>query len=225
MLSMAQSRGFVLLLSCSILISLSIQPGAVGGGSGASSGSGKSGSSGSSIAKFHHLDRAHSALKAHQYKNAYGILAQQANKGCPYSQTILGQMHALGVGVERDFGAAETWLTRAASAGYGEAQLALGKLYLGGRKAIQEGERDIVPDIKHAAFWIRRAAEQGVDGAHELLNKIPGESDTEARVGYSISETRRQASQATSQSQSGVVEGWKGYADVVNTLNQASNNK
>ncbi len=165
-----------------------------------------------------HLDRAHAALKTHHYSRAFAILRSKAKQGCPYSQTMLGHMYATGIGARQNFDKAAHWFEKAAEQNYGQAQLDLGKLYLGGERVVRAEERAMQPEIAKAVFWLRRAAAQGIDEAHELLAKIPGEQSAE----YNLTKARAEAAQTASQAESGVVTGWKGYADMTNTLNQAS---
>ena len=171
-----------------------------------------------SPSSYAHLDRAHSALKAHHFSRAFAILRSKAQQGCPYSQTMLGHMYATGIGARQNFDKAAHWFEKAAEQNYGQAQLDLGKLYLGGERVVRAEERAMQPEIAKAVFWLRRAAAQGIDEAHELLAKIPGEQTAE----YNLTQARVQAAQTASQAESGVVTGWKGYADMTNTLNQAS---
>lgn len=174
--------------------------------------------SSNTAAKYVHLDQAHAALKAHHYSHAFAILRRKAKQGCPYSQTMLGHMYATGIGATQNFSRAVHWFEKAAEQGYGQAQLDLGKLYLGGERIVRAEEHAMRPELAKAVFWLRKAAEQGVDGAHELLAKIPGEQTAERN----LTQARAQAAQTANQAESGVVTGWKGYADMTNTLNQAS---
>ena len=171
-----------------------------------------------SPSSYAHLDRANAALKAQHFSHAFAILRSKAKQGCPYSQTMLGHMYATGIGARQDFDKAAHWFEKAAEQNYGQAQLDLGKLYLGGERVVRAEERAMQPEIAKAVFWLRRAAAQGIDEAHELLAKIPGEQTAE----YNLTQARAQAAQTASQAESGVVTGWKGYADMTNTLNQAS---
>lgn len=171
-----------------------------------------------SSASYSHLDRAHSALKAHKYQKAFAILHSKAKSGCPYSQTMLGHMYATGVGVTQNFEKATKWFERAAEQGYGQAQLDLGKLYMGSERILNAEEHAMRPQFAKAVFWLRKAAAQGIDEAHALLAKIPGEQKAE----YNLLQAKAQAAQNASQAETGVVTGWKGYADMTNTLNQAS---
>ena len=165
-----------------------------------------------------HLAQAHAALKAHHYSRAFNILKIKAKQGCPYSQTMLGHMYATGIGANQSFERAAHRFEKAAEQGYANAQLALGKLYLGGERVVRAEEHAAGAELAKAVFWLRKAAAQGIDEAHELLAKIPGEKTAE----YRVAQTRAEAVQAANQAESGVVTGWKGYADMTNTLNQAS---
>lgn len=161
-----------------------------------------------------HLVAAHNAIKAGNYNGAVTILKKHAAAGCPYSAALLGKMHKDGIGVKPDAGAAVKWFTKAANNGkknLAEAQLELGKMYL-------EGCREIRPEGLKAKRWLSMAADNGMKEATDLLHKVPGEGLVEKQV----QDFRARAAQGAATTETGVEEAWKGYADIVNTLDAAS---
>ncbi len=92
------------------------------------------------------------AYRKGEYKTAFRIWEQLANKGDPEAQHMLGVMHENGEGVPMDPVKAAEWYRKAAIQGNSEAQLNLGVLYENG-----EGVRK---DLHQAAEWYRKAAEQ-----------------------------------------------------------------
>ena len=99
------------------------------------------------------LDDATAAIRKGDYGMAHQILRPLADKGDALAQFNLGQMHARGLGVQRDYTEAIAWLRKAADQGLAIAQHYLGLAYTDG---------DGVPqDDAEAAKWFRFAAERG----------------------------------------------------------------
>lgn len=169
-------------------------------------------------AHFNHgeLERARRELRNGRYQHAALIFKTQAAAGCPYSQYLLALMLLKGKGVRPDFSAALRLLKCSANQGFVDAQLMLGKLYLMGRGSSFE------PKLEEAAFWLRKAAAEGLDSAHELLKQIPGEVPLEQNVSYQMELARVRASQSANQAENGIVSGWEGYGNVVQELDAAS---
>lgn len=158
-----------------------------------------------------HLVKANTAIQHGDYHSAYGILHRAAKGGCKYSATILGKMHHTGVGAKKDIYKAIKYFELAAAQDFGEAQYELGKIY-----AIEMN--NLRRSGLKAKRWLRMAADNGIEDAKILLAKIPYEDKVEAK----LKSFKKRASDAASASQTGVVESYKGYADIVNTLNQAT---
>src|ERR1700732_2132083 len=97
------------------------------------------------------LDDATAAIRKGDYGMAHQIWRPLADKGDALAQFNLGQMHARGLGVQRDYTEAIAWLRKAADQGLAIAQHYLGLAYTDG---------DGVPqDDAEAARWFRLAAE------------------------------------------------------------------
>ncbi|MBK7749013.1 MAG: sel1 repeat family protein [Candidatus Obscuribacter sp.] len=158
-----------------------------------------------------HLLKAQVAMQRGDYHSAYGILHRAAKGGCKYSATILGKMHHTGVGAKKDIYKAIKYFELAAEQNFGEAQYELGKIYAIEMNYLRRS------GLK-AKRWLRMAADNGIVEAKVLLAKIPYEDKVEAK----LKAFKKRASDAASASQTGVVESYKGYADIVNTLNQAT---
>lgn len=158
-----------------------------------------------------HLAKAQIAMQRGDYHSAYGILHRAAKGGCKYSATILGKMHHSGVGAKKDIYKAIKYFELAAAQDFGEAQYELGKIYATEMNNLRRS------GLK-AKRWLRMAADNGIEEAKILLAKIPYEDKVEAQ----LKALKKRASDSASASQTGVVESYKGYADIVNTLNQAT---
>ena len=161
-----------------------------------------------------HLVAARQAIKEKRYGDAVKILKKGAAGGCKYSACLLGKMHKDGIGVKPDINAAVKWFEKSISDdenALAEAQLELGKIYL-------QGCREIRPQGLKARKYLRQAADNGLTEAGDLLRKIPGEDKVETAA----SDLHRRASAGAQTTETGVEEAWKGYADIVNLLNAAS---
>jgi TPR repeat protein len=110
------------------------------------------------------LAQARAQLAAGKPLAALPLLQQQAEAGSPEAQWLLSQVLT---GLKRtpaDQTAAWQWLERAASAGWRDAQYALGLRY-------DRGE-GVTPDEAEAVTWYRAAARQGHAAAFERLRVI-----------------------------------------------------
>ncbi len=81
------------------------------------------------------------AMAKGQFKRARNILEPQVAEGNPQSLTALANLHYLGLGGEKSFSIAAALYHKAASAGYGAAQLNLGHLYKQGLGVQRSAER------------------------------------------------------------------------------------
>ncbi|MFK8079586.1 MAG: tetratricopeptide repeat protein [Granulosicoccus sp.] len=81
------------------------------------------------------------AMASGQYERARGFLAPEVDAGNPRFQTALANLHYLGLGGETDFEKAAELYHKAASEGYGAAQLNLGHLYKQGLGVRKSNER------------------------------------------------------------------------------------
>ncbi|MEO1767353.1 tetratricopeptide repeat protein [Thiobacter aerophilum] len=98
------------------------------------------------------LEQGQAAYRAGDYAQAFVMLAPLAEQGVHEAEYVLGEMYRKGAGVVADRAEAVGWLTRAASAGYVPAQIALGELL----QAAGDGQ-----DLEGALAWLKRAAEHG----------------------------------------------------------------
>jgi TPR repeat protein len=136
---------------------------------------------------------------------------------------MLGHMYATGIGATKSFSNEPLhWFEKAAEQDYAHAQLALGKLYLGGERVVRElRSMPVRLELAKAVFWLRKAAAQGIDEALMNYWQEFQARQTAERIG-SLRARAQGGTDVANQAESGVVTGWKGYADMTNTLNQAS---
>ncbi len=98
------------------------------------------------------------------YETALKEFRPLANKGDKRAQTILGEMHLLGIGVPRNYEEAGKWYRLAALQGVSQAQYWLGALYYD-----RLGESENYPE---AMKWYKLAANQGhSDAQHGFCRK------------------------------------------------------
>ena len=141
-------------------------------------------------------------------EKAVDYYRRAAAQGIPQAESRLGHlMFKMSATAREDVGESVGWLEKAAQHGRIEAQVTLGKLY-------SEGKFGIPLDNTKARRWLSSAASQGSAEAQSLLSKIPGVTDMQQRS--------RQAGQAYGQGLSNLETSWKGYADIVNSVNQAA---
>ena len=96
------------------------------------------------------------AVKAYEsgdYKTAYRLFKQLAEKGDAHAQSKLGFLYEKGQGAPQDYAEAVKWYRTAAEKGNTLAQYNLGVLY--------EYGQGLPQDNAEAAKWYRKAAEQG----------------------------------------------------------------
>ena len=158
-----------------------------------------------------YLEQVHTHIKAQRYKEAMTMLQVKAEKGCPYSQSLLGLMHQKGLGCKADARDAAHWFSMAAKKGFGDAQFQLGKLY-------KSAARELAPEADQAKYWLEKASAQGISDAKQFVDHVPGGTDLE----YKVAQFRDQAKSDVSQSEQGLMQSWTGYANIVSTLNTSS---
>jgi TPR repeat protein len=81
------------------------------------------------------------AMAKGQFQRARHFLFDEAHAGNPQFQTLLGNLHYLGLGGDTDYQKAAELYHQAASQGYGAAQLNLGHLYKQGFGVAKSTER------------------------------------------------------------------------------------
>ncbi|MBS1989536.1 MAG: sel1 repeat family protein [Cyanobacteria bacterium SZAS LIN-3] len=158
-----------------------------------------------------YLEQVHVHIKAHRYREAMTMLKVKAEKGCPYSQSLLGLMHQKGLGCKADARQAVQWFTMAAKHDFGDAQFQLGKLY-------KTAAGDLAPEAGEARYWLEKAAAQGIAEAREFFDRMPFGPQLE----YKVAQFKNQAQLDAGRSEQGLEQSWTGYANIVNTLNASS---
>ncbi|MCA9800975.1 MAG: sel1 repeat family protein [Cyanobacteria bacterium HKST-UBA02] len=189
-------------------------------------------------------------LKCKRYKTAHKHLHDLADSGHARAQTVLGMLYENGVGVEKDAEKAYEYYKKAADQELPEAQSQLGHFLLKTgitvrkdsdeavtwlRKAAQHGvveaqstlgqvlveAKNMPASHSEGVWWLKEAARRGSDQAKEALSKLPGADKVEAGA----QQVQAHFQGAGSQYQTGmenIERSWKGYADIVNTVNQAA---
>jgi TPR repeat protein len=137
------------------------------------------------------------AFKNKDYPKAFSEWKVSAEAGLADAQFDLGVLYASGLGVRQDLGEAERWYRKSAEQGYPDAEFALGEMYSRGWSAgardqanamrwlqldsetsMPTGNWDSIADsgqpkdVKQAAYWYRRAAEQGLAEAQYSLGRL-----------------------------------------------------
>jgi len=161
-----------------------------------------------------YLDKVHAQIKEHHYQEAMRLLKMKAEKGCSYSQSLLGLMYQKGLGCKADLKEAAHYFGMAAKNDFVDAELQLGKLY-------RSAARELSPGANEAKYWLTKAADKGVTEARDLINHVPGGPQIE----YKVAQLKTQAASGAGQSEQGITQAWTGYANIVNTLNGASSSK
>lgn len=98
-------------------------------------------------------DAAYEAFDQGRYLTALSLAARLVNAGDPQAHTLIGRIHADGLGVPQDANLASMWYTRALELGDVEAALALGTHYARGNGVPQ--------DFVKAAELFEKAAAKG----------------------------------------------------------------
>jgi TPR repeat protein len=98
------------------------------------------------------------------YKKAFPIMKEAAERGNIDAQKILGDMYLLEYGIAKDNKEAVKWYQKAAQKEHSEAQDMLGFMYQYGSGVIR--------DISTAVEWYRKAAKQNNKSAQKALKKL-----------------------------------------------------
>lgn len=183
------------------------------------------------------------AVKNRNFKHAHSKLQDGANQGHPKSLTLQGMLYERGLGVEKDVAKAAQCYKRAAQKGLPEAESRLGHLLLESGKAVQKDAQSatywLEKSAQHgvaeaqatlgklyyegnhlpinnseAVRWLRQAADQGHVEAQQMLNKIP--------VLKQANERFHSAGDQYATGMGNLEKSWQGYADIVNSVNQAA---
>ena len=109
-------------------------------------------------------DDAAGRFMAGDYRASFKSFSARADNGDSAAINLVGIHYYLGLGVERDFGAAAHWFERAARAANADAQRNLGVLYMRGW--------GVPRDNVTAYGWLFQAAAQGSRSAREYLKMV-----------------------------------------------------
>ncbi len=107
---------------------------------------------------------AYEAMGLGQYSRAFDFYLTDAQKGDGNAQNAVANLYYLGLGVDRDFDAANLWYRKAASSGHAAAQLNLGHLYKQGL--------GVTRDPVRAFGWYRISSMHGNPTAEYHLTQI-----------------------------------------------------
>lgn len=155
-------------------------------------------------------------------EKAYEYYKKAADQELPEAQSQLGHfLLKAGIAVRKDSDEAVTWLRKAARHGVVEAQVTLGQVLV--------EAKNLPVSHSEGVWWLKEAARRGSDKAKEALGKLPGadqvEGMLEGKVEGKVETVQAHFQSAGSQYQTGmenIERSWKGYADIVNTVNQAA---
>ncbi len=193
------------------------------------------------------LDKAGQCIKCNNYHEAYTHFKPMADRGCPFSNCILGMMFQKGNGVDKNIPKALMYYRRSANKNFRDAELRLGRMYDSGEEGLQRnaqmaahwfqraanhgaaeaqfklGKMYLTGDgVKEESFkaqiWLRKAADQGMTEASQLLSKIPGESGAAQTAGNMLAHSGSNYEAGWNN----IEKSWEGYADVAKTLDSAT---
>jgi TPR repeat protein len=183
------------------------------------------------------LQKCSKLIEERHYKEAYQGFKKLADKGCPYSQCMVGMMNRKGLGVPKDPKLALTYFEQSAKQGFGDAQRWLGVMYLKGegtstnrQKALEWFEKAAKNDIVEAQYklghlyrtsgaadlkekgsaWIAKAGRTGITDLETQASKMP-------QIPYSG------APNTYSNGLTNIARSWGGYAAAAKNLASANN--
>lgn len=99
------------------------------------------------------------------YQKALVWCEKAAINNIPSSQTLLAEMHYLGLGIIKDHNKAFHWYKKAAGNGHTHAQYVLALMYL-------EQESDVAKNTDKAIIWLQRSASKGHKKAQQKLQEL-----------------------------------------------------
>ncbi len=175
------------------------------------------------------LSRASQSVKHKHYKTAYRRFRKLAQKGCPFSQCIVGIMNQKGVGADKNKQQAVYWFEKSAKQGWKDAEHRLAMMHLNG-----DG---IKKDVTTGVHWLQLSAKHGMSEAQRELADF--ESDemrsvkAAAQAGFaharefseempSIPSPGNTSDNAYSAGLVNLQKSWVGYVDVVKNLDAAA---
>lgn len=98
------------------------------------------------------------------YKKAYSLFKEAADKGSARAQNNIGVMYANGYGIPKDYKQAAFWYQKAAEQGLVQAQVNIGDLYFFGDGVAQ--------DYNTAISWYQKAAKNGDKPAQMKIDSL-----------------------------------------------------
>ncbi len=152
-------------------------------------------------------------IRNKEFSIAQKHLSSLAQNKHAKAQTLMGIFHEKGIVVKKDVNQAIAFYRQAAQQGLPQAQSRLGHLLLD-----TAGK-----DSEEAVSWLERAAQQGENEAQTTLSKlrlnVPGKLTGGAN---SFTSSLNQGGAQYKSGMDNLAKSWVGYADIVNTLNKAS---
>jgi TPR repeat protein len=202
---------------------------------------------GLATADVQHLNAAGQCIKSKNYHEAYTRFKVMGDRGCLFSNSILGMMCQKGRGVDKSIPTALSYYQKSASKGFRDAELRLGRLYDSGEVGLQRNaqaaahwfERAAVHGVAEAQLklgkmylkgdgvreesfkakiWLKKAADQGETEASQLLSKIPGEPAATQNVKGLLANSGADYEEGWTN----IEKSWEGYADVAKMLDSAA---
>ena len=171
-------------------------------------------------------------IEEKHYSEGYQSFKKLADKGCPYSQCLVGLMHKNGVGVKKDPKLAFAYFEKSAHQGFADGQRWLGEMYLKGEgtpvdraKALEWFEKAARNNIVEAQYkighlyrtsgaadlkargtaWLSKAAKTGITDAESKVSQIP-------QIPYSGPQN------TYSSGVSNIAQSWGGYSSLAKSL-------
>jgi uncharacterized protein len=119
----------------------------------------------------HLFEKAAGALKEGNYAEAVSYLKVVASMGDPKAQALMGDLYALGWGVQKNDDEAIAWYRRAGPDGEKVRDRAAPAMYYIGRKYL--GGEGVTRNEAEARKWFQRSAQGGYAKAAEQLEQMP----------------------------------------------------
>jgi TPR repeat protein len=196
-------------------------------------------------------EQAHMAVNNKHYHEAFNRFSQLADEGHPAAQHVVGVMYEKGIGVKKDLKKAVVYYRKAADQDFGDAQSALGHMYLVGNAALYKdasqakewltkaaakevpqaeytlgmlhADGDKIPqDLQKAAQYLRSAASHGIAEAELALAKLPPLPYIQAPGGGNALGA---PGQAYGKGLNSIKDSWSGYGDLLKSLNNVNGNQ
>ena len=194
-----------------------------------------------------HLNAAGQCIKSKNYHKAYAEFKVMGDRGCVFSNCILGMMYQNGRGVDKSIPTALSYYQKSAKKGFRDAELRIGRIYDAGQIGLKRDAQAAahwfqlaavhgVPEAQlklgkmyltgdgvrkeslGAKLWLRKAADQGEAEASQLLSEIPGEPAATQKVKGLLANSG--ANYETGWNN--IEKSWEGYADVAKELDLAT---